>query len=330
MSNDAPYLAYRFRLGRQGSFIWHVANSLGVIAAAVLFCFGLSSSALAEDATLLNQSIQHYQFQDFEAAVEGFRQVIEAEPDNTMAHYYLGLSLQQTGKAADALPYLEKAAQSENPPEGIQDTLAGAYMAAGKPEKALPYFSEKYKASPENEDVAFQYASGLQATGKETEASVIFRRLIEQKGKYADASRFQLGNIYSGYSAYVSAVDIFKTVDPGSPYGEASKAYIDALSPMTKPFNVYLSAERFYNDNPASSSATITGGASTAEGGSRGQTFIGMVSTRALELGDRLQAKLGYLYYGTFYTLDFAKDSNFVGHFINPSLTYFIHRKRQG
>jgi len=330
LSKNPLYLAYRFHLGAVEGIYMARHNSFGIIAAAVLFCFGLSNNiAMAEDASLLDQSIQHYQFQDFEAAEKGFRQIIKAEPDNTLANYYLGQSLYQTDKAVDALPYLEKAAQSENSPEDIQETLAGAYTAAGKPGKALPYYSKKYKTSPDNEDVAFQYASSLQASGKETEASVIFRKLIEQKGSYLDASRFQLGTIHSGYSAYVSAVDVFKTVDPGSPYGEAAKAYIDALSPMTKPFNVYLSAEGFYNDNPASDSSTLTGAAGAASGGSQGMTFIGMVSTRALELGDRLQAKLGYLYYGSFYKKDFAKDSNFVGHFVNPSLTYFFNTKNR-
>jgi len=298
------------------------------MAAAVFFCMGVTSSgALAEDSPLLNQSIQHYQFQDFIEAEKGFRQIIKADPDNIIAHYYLGLSLYQTGKAADALPHLEKAAKSENPPKEIQSTLANAYLAAGKPEKALPYYSKKYKTSPNNENVAFQYASALQATGKATEASAIFRQLIRQKGKYVDASRFQLGSIYSGYSAYVSAVDMFRAVDPGSPYGKGAKTYIDALSPMTRPFHIYLSAEGFYNDNPASSNSTILGTASTASGGSHGETLIGMISSRALELGDRLQARLSYLYYGIFYTKDFAKDSDFIGHFINPSLTYFLTTK---
>lgn len=303
-------------------------SSLAIIAAAALFCMGITSSKiLAEESSLLNQSIEHFQFQDFEAAEKGFRQVIKSEPDNISAHYYLGLSLYQAGKAADALPHLEKVARSKNPPEGIGKRLAGAYLAAGKAEKALPYYSEKYKESPDNEDIAFKYASSLQAAGREAEAAVIFRLLIDQKGKYVDASRYQLGTIHYGYSAYVSAVEMFESVDPGSPYGKAAKSYIGALAPMTRPFNVYLSTQGFYNDNPRSSSSTLLGSTDTNEGGSQGMVITGMVSSRALELGNRLQAKLAYLYYGTFYQKDFAKDSNFVGHFVNPSLTYFLTTK---
>jgi len=303
-------------------------SSFAFIAAVALLCMGIASSkVLAEDSSLLNQSIEHFQFQDFEAAEKGFRQVIKSDPDNITAHYYLGLSLYQAGKAADALPHLEKVAGSKNPPKGVGKRLAGAYLAAGKPEKALPYYSEQFKASPDNEDIAFKYASSLQAAGREAEAAVIFRWLIDQKGKYTDASRYQLGTIHYGYSAYVSAVDMFESVDPASPYGKAANSYIGALSPMTRPFNVYLSTQGLYNDNPASSSSSLLGGAGTNQGGSQGMVITGMVSSRALEISNRLQAKLAYLYYGTFYKKDFAKNSNFVGHFVNPSLTYSLTTK---
>lgn len=291
---------------------------------AVMFCcLSFSGNALAADSSLLQQAIEHYQFQDFESAEKGLMQVLQSEPDNPTAHYYLGLALHQNGKAAEAVPHLEKAAQSDNPPEGIRQTLANAYLSAGQPEKALPYFQEQHQASPDDEAIAFQYASALQSAGREGESSAIYRSLIEKNGDYASGSRYQLGSTLTEFGAYSSAVEMFKAIDPKSAYGEAAKMYIEALNPVTRPLNTYASVEYFYNDNPASSSSTLTG-TTTTGGGSLGATFIAQVSTRAHQINDRLQAKLSYLYYGTFYAKTAAKDSDFVGHFINPSLNYHI------
>lgn len=301
-------------------------KALATIAIIVLSCTIWATGAQAEGTSLLSEAIQHYQFQDFEKAEHSLEEVLNAEPENVTAHYYLGLVLQQTGKVKDALPHLEIAARSEAPPEGIEGTLASAYMTAGEPNKALPYYRKQHQAFPDNEGITFQYASALQAAGNERESSALFQSLIARNGQYADPSRYQIGVTLSGFGAYSSAVEQFKAVDPKSPYGNAAKAYIDALAPSTKPINVYLSAEHFYNDNPSTSSATITA-TEAAGGGSLGDSFIGQVSTRGMQISDRLQAKLGYLYYGTFYAKDFAKDNNFVGHFINPSLTYHFTSK---
>jgi len=298
-------------------------KSLAAIAAIVMFCSVCSSGAQAGEASLLRKAIEHYQFQDFEKAGQGLREVLHAEPGNITAHYYLGLVLQQTGKAREALPHLEIAARSKNPPEGIEGVLASAYMAAGQPEKAVPYYRRQHQAFPDNEAATFKYASALQATGNDDEASALFRSLIAKNGRYASPARYQLGVTLTKLGAYSSAVEQFNAVNPKSPYGNAASTYMDALASATRPLNVYLSAEYFYNDNPSTSSSLITATKDTG-GGSQGATLIGQASTRALQVNDRLQAKLAYLYYGVFYTKDFAKDNNFVGHFINPSLTYHL------
>jgi len=298
-------------------------KSLAVI---IVFCSVCASGAQAEEASLLRKAIEHYQFQDFEKASQALGEVLKAEPGNITAHYYLGLTLQQTGKAKEALPHLEIAARSGNPPEGIEDVLASTYIAAGQSEKAVPYYRKRHQAFPNNEAVTFKYASALQAAGNEDESSTLFRSLITRNGQYADPARYQLGVTLTNLGAYTTAVEQFKAVNPKSPYGNAAKAYIDALAHSVKPFNVYLSAEYFYNDNPSTSGSSITATKATGNG-SLGTTFIGQISTRAMQISDRLQAKLVYLYYGTFYTKDFAKDNNFVGHFINPSLTYHLSAK---
>lgn len=290
-------------------------------ALALALALGCASSASADTAALLNQAVQDYQFQDFKEAKSKLQQVLKAEPDNMMAHYYMGLVLQQTGEVKEAVHHLEIVAKSDVAPEGIEGELAAAYLAAGQPQQALPYYRRHYQANPEDETVAFQYASSLQGIGDNDAAAAIYRKLIKAKGQYTDAARFQLGQIMSSRGAYVSAVDLMRAINPQSPYGGVASSYIEALAPMTRPISIYASAEYFHNSNPSSASARTTQAAGVA-GSSHGLTLIGSIGTRAWEMSDRAQAKLSYLYYATFYTKDFAKDNNFVGHFINPLFSY--------
>ncbi len=301
-------------------------KTFAAIAVIVLSCITFTPCTPAAETSLLAQAIRDYQFQDFKKAEQILRQVLKAEPNNIMAHYYLGLVLQQTDRAREAIPHLEAAAHAKNPPQGIESALASAYKAGGQPEKSLPYYRKQHSAFPDNEGITFQYASALQAAGHEDESSALFRSIIAKGGQFADPARYQLGVTLTGLQAYTTAIEQFAAIDPKSPYGKAAKAYMDALAPTTRPFNVYLSAEHFYNDNPSTTSSTITATTATG-GGSLGTTLIGQIATRPMQLSDHFQAKLAYLYYGTFYAKAFAKDNNFVGHFINPSLIYHASAK---
>jgi len=290
-----------------------------VIAAVLLLPICVVGTAHAD---LLSEAIQDYQFQDLEQSETKLRRVLQQNPRNLMAHYYLGAVLQQQGKIDEAITHFEEVANSEQPIAGIQDALAAAYIAAGKGEKALPYLEKKYQQNAADDNVSFQYAVALQASGSADKATEIYQRLIDSKSLLADQARFQLGQILVSYGAYTSAVETMKPIEPNSPYGAAAKNYMDALKPVTRPFSIYVSAEGFYHDNPGSTSSSTLGIASAFTGGSQGLTLIGSLNTRALEATQRLHLKLGYLYYGTFYRVAGAKQFNFVGHFVNPSMIY--------
>jgi len=279
------------------------------------------SPAMADTSTILNAAIDDYQHQKLDASRQKLNEVLKNDPENIYAHYYLGIVLYQKGKNDKAIVHLEKVANSPKPLEGVEGVLAGAYLAAGHAEKALPYFTKAYQANPDDETTAFQYASSLQGVGKLKDAKKIYKQLVESKGEYADPARYQLGQMLAQQGSPVAATRLFRAINPHSPYAGAAQSYLKALEPSTKPFSVYASAEYFYNNNPGSASANLIQGAITG-GGSQGVTLLGVVSTRNYELTDKFKGKLSYMYYGTFHQQDLAKDNDFVGHFINPVLSY--------
>lgn len=273
-------------------------------------------------ADLLTDAIQDYQYHEWAQSEAKLRQLLLQEPDNLMAHYYLGAVLQQEGKADEAIVHYEIVARAPQPIQGIDQALAGAYIAAGKPDKALPYLEKSYRQNRADDNAAFQYAVALQASGRVDEAADIYDGLIRSNSPLADQARFQLGQILTSYGAYASATRTMQAIRPDSPYASAAKSYVEALEPVTRPLNVYASIEGFYNDNPGSSSSAIIGTTTPTPGGSQGVTLIGSLNSRAFEASRHLYLKLGYLYYGTFYRAQAVKQLNFVGHFVNPAVVY--------
>jgi len=275
----------------------------------------------------MDQAIRDFQFQDFSQAESKFKQIIASDPGNISAHYYLGILYQEQKKYALAIHHLEIVAKSPGQVEGIEESLANAYMLGGKPEKALPYFRKQYQSHPDSEKATFDYARNLEAMGELDEAAILYRQLIRKKGKLADSAKYQLGQMLSGLGAYKSAFELMRAINPNSPYGGVAKGYQDALEPVVRPLSLYLSAEYFYNDNPGASSSRLTpGSTTTAGGGSQGVTLISSINTRALEATDHIRFKLGYLYYATFHQQQFAKENDFVGHFVNPAVIYRFNK----
>jgi len=287
-----------------------------------LFLF-LSAIAVPTQAhaDLMADAVLDYQFQDFEKAEEKFNRLIQQEPDNIAAHYYLGMVLQQNGKVKQAIPHLErvKLASESSPIEGIDDALASAYLAADMPAKALPLYKAKYESNKQDETAAFNYAKALQTSGDHTSCRTIYRTLIASGGQFADASRYQMAQIFTDKKAYATAAQQLDEIDENSPYGDAAKAYKQALGVALKPLNLYVSSEWFFNDNASSGGTRIN--QSSPIVGSQGLTQIVALNTRTFEWTEDLGARISYLYYGMFHRARAAKSNDFIGHFINPALT---------
>jgi len=275
-------------------------------------------------ADLMQDAVLDYQFQDFKESENKFRQIIEQDPDNISAHYYMGMVLQQTGKLNEAVSHLEFVMEKSKttPVAGIEDALSAAYTAAGMHEKALPFHKKKYEENKDDDALAFAYAKALQSAGYLQPARAMYQNLIDKKGPHADAARFQMVQIILANKAYATAIEQLNEIDEESPYGPAAKAYKKALVPAVKPFNLYVSSEWFNNNNASSGSSRINQGGGRI--GSHGLTQIVSLTSRGYEWAEKLKAKLGYVYYGMFHSNIDAKSNDFVGHFVNPSLTYQI------
>lgn len=76
-----------------------------------------------------------------------FREVIQRFPDSAVAHLGLGRSLQEQGKAKEALPHLEKSLSMENTGAALY-RLGKTWQALGDKSKAISFFEKALTFTP--------------------------------------------------------------------------------------------------------------------------------------------------------------------------------------
>jgi len=284
-----------------------------------------------QDDSALKAGISYYQQNDLQKASEYFSEILQRNPDNAYANYYLGAIFVKIDDPVKAIVYLEKAAQSKEEIDGLDAYLSSVYVKAGMFEKALPYIRKQHEMNPGNEDVAIQYGKLLKDLGNEDKAIEVFQAVVNGGGGQVDSAKYYQGVIYTGRGMYSTAISLFGSVNPQSPYGDASKQYIDSLATTTKPLTAYLALDYFYNDNPESDAIALVPG-QIFTGGAKKSTGINQtisINTRSFEAGSNWKANLGYLYYAIKYDESFAKKYDYTGNYIKPHVEYIFSKDKK-
>lgn len=140
----------------------------------------LYSKAIAIDAThtrLFNRAFLFMRVGKLDDAVEGFRQVVEVQPDNTKARAALGTLLLQQGKYEMAIPHLQVAASASSGEDfvDVAYNLGFAQLKAKRFTAAAASFKRVLDSDPSNENAknglkAAQHAASMAASEPTGEA----------------------------------------------------------------------------------------------------------------------------------------------------------------
>ncbi len=120
-------------------------------------------TAHAQDAaSLVKEGNDLANSRQYAAAAEKYKAALAAEPGNTNANYQLAFSLNAMGKAAEALPYLQKVADSDASAavKGSAYSLMGSvYEHSAKLDKAIE--SYRHAVQTDSSNYNFHYNLGL-------------------------------------------------------------------------------------------------------------------------------------------------------------------------
>lgn len=125
-------------------------------------------------------------------AVTSYKKVLELKPGLYEAQLNLGIVLLNSGQAGEAARYLEEAVKQK--PKLFRPVYhtAEALLASGAAERALPLFQTAIEIDPNSKAAQVGLAQALVRTGKLDEAAPLFEKagnLLELAGLYEKANR---------------------------------------------------------------------------------------------------------------------------------------------
>jgi tetratricopeptide (TPR) repeat protein len=96
---------------------------------------------------------------EIEGAAGAFKKALEMDASDFSANLYLGSVLRRGGKAADAVPYLEKAWRQRPTSPEVRFQIAAAHAALGKFDDARREFEQLEQKYPDFLEVHVQLAT---------------------------------------------------------------------------------------------------------------------------------------------------------------------------
>jgi tetratricopeptide (TPR) repeat protein len=210
-----------------------------ILVLCLVFCFTVSipKGAFAQ----IKSGIELYEAGDYVNAEAKLRVELKAEPRNTTARYYLGLSLLYQGNFEEALDEL-KTAKSEQEGDGpysrpavpsdyqLNIALAQAYIGLGQLDKAWPRLESAKTENPDSSDVFLYRGVYFYVQKDYAEAIKSLEKSISLDAKKAYAY-YYMGMAYSNTDEPDKMVDAFKIflqLAPDAPEAPDVKKRVDA------------------------------------------------------------------------------------------------------
>jgi tetratricopeptide (TPR) repeat protein len=145
-----------------------------------------------------------------------------------------GASLLEQGKAAEAIPHLERAYQLDSSSVPAQINLGGAYVLAGRHEKAVPLLEAARDSEPQNVMVWINLGAAylgnpvLATSEQQTQAIRAFEAALELNPAAPSVS-YNLGLIYVDRKENDLAVTAFRRAVQVNPLDRDARAWLHKL-----------------------------------------------------------------------------------------------------
>jgi predicted TPR repeat methyltransferase len=123
-------------------------------------------SAKDKASAWLTTAMERHQREDFDAAAQAYRQVLDVDPDHVDALHYLGVVYYQLNQANQALPLLEKAVSLAPADATCKSNLGLVLLAVGDTEKAIEWFRAALQLQPDFADAYNNLGNALMRCGR--------------------------------------------------------------------------------------------------------------------------------------------------------------------
>lgn len=143
----------------------------------------------------LATAIQHHQAGRLQQAEQIYRQILQADPQQPDALYFLGVIAHQNGQNEVATDYLRRAVQIKPDVSAFHNTLATVYLALGELDEAVASCQRALRFGPDYAEAHHNLGIALQTQGKIGEAVASYRQALILKPESVETLN-NLGGAY--------------------------------------------------------------------------------------------------------------------------------------
>jgi tetratricopeptide (TPR) repeat protein len=165
---------------------------------------------------LLSEGVELWRNRRAEEATQRFEQVVRLDPNNSQAHFSLGIIEESQGNYVEALASYKKACQTNPKNKDYRDALAAAEKKASTKEVSIEKRSEISKLA-ESATAAFRRGEYLSALD--------LYKTLDQKAPHQALVKYNIGSIYLVMKQPEKALEYYKEahkLNPGEPrYAQA-------------------------------------------------------------------------------------------------------------
>ncbi|HOD28594.1 MAG TPA: tetratricopeptide repeat protein [Syntrophales bacterium] len=224
----------------------------------LLFVFSIPAATYGQTGAPpdpLQEGIREYQADNYEEAVELFKQARRAAPDSTTVAFWLGMAYKQQNNFSEAVAPLTDAVTKTPPLKEALVELVDILYRLERFDEAARWIAvaEKEKIYPAK--TAFLKGMILTKQQKYGEAVEAFEKSKSLDKTYTQSAEFQIGLCYMLDRKYAKASDRFRaavTQDPLSDLGSFARRYQDLVEDrqwVERPLRLTLSALGQYDTN---------------------------------------------------------------------------------
>jgi tetratricopeptide (TPR) repeat protein len=141
-----------------------------------------------------------------------FRHALEVTRNNWLAHYNLGVTLEQQGRLDDAIAHYEQAVRIRRDYADAWNNLGGVLARLGRVQEAIPRYQQALRIRPDLAEAHYNLGLALKQVGRVQEAISQYEQALKIKPDYADAYNnlgnilWQTGNVEAAITNYQQAV----------------------------------------------------------------------------------------------------------------------------
>lgn len=216
-------------------------------------------SASAEE--LFQKGIEQYRQENYEEALEIFKEVYKTQP-STLASFYLGLTYKQTGDYRTARDYFYKSLTGIPRINDAYVEVAEVLYFLGELREAMKWITEAEREFIMPSRVLFLKGLVFSKMGRFGEARKAFERAKSIDPALTQASDLQIALTYSSERKIKEAVKTLEgliKVEPRTDIAEFASDYLTALKTAFKEWSITFSLAYQYDDNVVSKPSTIIG-----------------------------------------------------------------------